>query len=319
MLESPLVSVIIPTLNRPRLVESAVKSVSDQTYEKIEIIVVDDSDYSSTSPPSFEETNIDITVLQGETSEGLPHARNRGIEAASGELVAFLDDDDEWKTKKTEKQVRRFKTRDIGLCTSWRYMVGSDNKVENVAKTDIEGDLVRKLLCQNVIGPPSGVMVRQDVIDSVGAFDEEFLLWEDREWYLRVAQVYDVDCVEEPLVRYALDSPEKMSGNLTMARNTAYPQLLDKHDQLIKEYERRFVQGWKFRKFGKMAYDTGSRVTALRYAVQAIATYPRAWPFYRLFIRSLIGDKIYALLDKTTMQIRNAVKRWKIRSEAQGS
>jgi glycosyltransferase involved in cell wall biosynthesis len=192
MPDSPLVSAIVPTLDRPQLVERAVESVDAQTYPNIEIVVVDDSDYEEKSPPSFEGIETDLRYLDGGSPKGLPTARNRGIDAASGDLFAFLDDDDVWEPEKTTKQVQFLQNEQVDLCTAWRYMVDGVGDVGFVAETDIDGDLVRKLLCRNVVGPPSGVMVDRGVIETVGNFDERFLLWEDREWYLRVAREYDI-------------------------------------------------------------------------------------------------------------------------------
>ncbi|WP_435154299.1 glycosyltransferase family 2 protein [Haladaptatus sp. DFWS20] len=297
MPDDPLVSAIVPTLDRPQLVERAVESIDAQTYSNIEIVVVDDSDYVNESPPSFEGIETDLTYLDSGSPEGLPTARNRGIDAASGDLFAFLDDDDVWKPEKTTKQVQFFQNETVGLCTSWRYMVDSVGDIGFVAEADIDGDLLRKLLCRNVVGPPSGVLVGREVIETIGKFDERFLLWEDREWYLRVAREYDIGCVETPLIRYAMESPGKMSGNLEMARRSAYPQLLAKHSDLVERYGRRYVDGWKFRKFGKMAYDAGNRGSAIRYSLSAIASCPSEWPFYRLLLRSVLGEQLYGSLN----------------------
>jgi len=211
MPNSPLVSAIVPTLDRPRLVERAVESIDAQEYSDIEIIVVDDSTYDEQRPPSFKDVDADLEYIHSQNPTGLSIARNRGIREASGGFVAFLDDDDAWEPDKTAKQVETLQRERAGLCTSWRYMIGDDGTVETVAGTDVKGDVVRKLLCRNVVGPPSGVLVSRRVLADVGGFDEDFALWEDREWYLRVAQEYDIVSVEEPLLRYATDTPDKVS------------------------------------------------------------------------------------------------------------
>ncbi|WP_458188195.1 glycosyltransferase family 2 protein [Haladaptatus sp. NG-WS-4] len=311
MPDKPLVSAIVPTLDRPRLVERAVESIDAQTYSNIEIVVVDDSSYEDVLPPSFENIGRNLTYIGGDSPEGLPKARNRGIDTASGDIFAFLDDDDVWEPDKTVKQVRVLQSTDVGLCTSWRYMVNRLDEVQSIAQVDIDGNLLRKLLCRNVIGPPSGVMVEREVVKSIGNFDENFMLWEDREWYLRVAREYAVGCVDEPLVQYAMESPRKMSGNLEMARESAYPQLLEKHNDLVERYGRRFVNGWRFRKFGKMAYDAGNRRTAIWYTLIAILLCPSEWPFYRLLLRSVVGERLYKLLDDLKAQVDGVRQREK--------
>jgi len=297
MPNSPLVSAIVPTLDRPRLVERAVESIDAQEYSDIEIIVVDDSTYDEQRPPSFKDVDADLEYIHSQNPTGLSIARNRGIREASVGFVAFLDDDDAWEPDKTAKQVETLQRERAGLCTSWRYMIGDDGTVETVAGTDVKGDVVRKLLCRNVVGPPSGVLVSRRVLADVGGFDEDFALWEDREWYLRVAQEYDIVSVEEPLLRYATDTPDKMSGNLQKVREETYDRFLDEHSTHIEKYGRNFVEGWRYRKLGKMNFDAGSRPKAAYWAVRAILSYPFEWPFYRLLLRAAVGERLYDRLD----------------------
>ncbi|SIR17678.1 Glycosyltransferase involved in cell wall bisynthesis [Haladaptatus litoreus] len=295
MPEIPLVSVVIATYNRPKRVIRAVESVLDQTYSNIQLIVVDDSDKYNEAVAEIDNVRY---IYHGDPC-GLSHARNEGIRSANGKYVAFLDDDDQWLKTKLEKQVTAIQNRDVELCTCWRYMVWENGNIRNVAKTDIDGDVVKKLLCRNVVGPPSGVIVSKHALEIVGNFSEQFPLWEDREWYLRVALEFKIGCVEEPLVKYAIDSPNKMSGNFETAKTIAYPRLLKKYDAVVDRHGGRFVSGWKYRKFGKMAHDAGNRPRALYYATQAIVAYPFEWPFYRLFIRSLVGERGYSILEST--------------------
>jgi glycosyltransferase involved in cell wall biosynthesis len=298
MSDAPLVSAVVPTLDRPQLVERAVESIDAQEYSNVEIIVVDDSTYDGQQPPSFEDIDANLEYIHSENPAGLSSARNRGIREASGKFVAFLDDDDVWEPDKTAKQVKTLQAKRANLCTSWRYMVGSNGAVESVAGTDVEGNVVRKLLCRNVVGPPSGVLVSRHVLDDVGEFDEDFGLWEDREWYLRVAQEYDIVSVHEPLLRYATDTPDKMSGDLRKVREETYDRFLNKHSTLVEEYGRDFVEGWRYRKLGKMGLDAGSRLIPAYWAIRAILLYPFEWPFYRLLLRAAVGECLYRHLDK---------------------
>lgn len=307
---TPLVSVVIATYGRPERVLRAIASVKRQTYSNVEIIVVDDSaEYNDAVG------NIDAVryVYDGDP-QGLSHARNRGIEFANGEYLAFIDDDDQWAEKKLERQVASLVKHGGGLSTCWRHMASEDGHVQTVAKTDIDGDVVKKLLCRNVVGPPSGVVVSRDVVETVGDFDESFQLWEDREWYLRVALEYDVHCVEEPLVWYAIDSPGKMSGNFELVKDDIYPRFFSKYDALVERYGWRFIRGWQLRKFGKMSHDAGKRPLAAYYTVRAIVAYPFEWPFYRLLLRVSVGEQIYGRLDVAKDAamglVRQGIERW---------
>src|SRR3990167_9420175 len=102
-MKRPVVSVVMPTFNLARLLERALRSALDQTYDNLEIIVVDDA--SSDDTPDVVKTVQDerVRYIRHETNRGGSAARNTGIRIATGEFIAFLDDDDEWESIKTEE------------------------------------------------------------------------------------------------------------------------------------------------------------------------------------------------------------------------
>ena len=105
--ENILVSAIIVTHNRLPLLKRAVKSVENQTYDNIELIVVDDASDDGTNIYGDEliKRGYKYLYIDKEHSKGGNHARNVGIKNSTGEYIALLDDDDYWKSYKTEKQV----------------------------------------------------------------------------------------------------------------------------------------------------------------------------------------------------------------------
>jgi len=111
-MKRPLVSVVIPTRNRPELVCRAVKSALGQTYEEIEVVVVVDGPDQSTVLSLTELSNPRIKIIALEKNVGGSDARNIGAQKASGEWIAFLDDDDEWVPEKIERQVSLAATLD---------------------------------------------------------------------------------------------------------------------------------------------------------------------------------------------------------------
>src|SRR5699024_3118133 len=112
----PLVSAIITTHNRAVLLKRAVLSVVNQTYENIEIIIIDDGSVDNT-PKVVEklQDKHEIVYLRHEKSQGAPAARNLGIRQAKGLFVAGLDDDDEWMPKRIEKMVEAYNDK-------WAYI-----------------------------------------------------------------------------------------------------------------------------------------------------------------------------------------------------
>ncbi len=103
--QAPLVSVIIPTYKRPALLRRSVMSVLAQTYANLELIVVDDCSPDETPEVMGAFTDPRVRYIRLETNQKAGRARNAGIAAARGELIAFQDDDDLWLIEKLERQV----------------------------------------------------------------------------------------------------------------------------------------------------------------------------------------------------------------------
>jgi glycosyltransferase involved in cell wall biosynthesis len=103
--EQPLVSVIIPTFNRAELVRRAVLSVLDQSYENLEVVVVDDASTDSTGEMIQKIDDSRVKYLRLEINCGPAGARNAGVNLACGEFVTFLDSDDSWSAQKTAVQL----------------------------------------------------------------------------------------------------------------------------------------------------------------------------------------------------------------------
>lgn len=178
--DPPLVSVVIPTYDRPHLLKRAIESVLAQTYDAIELIVVDDCSPTSVEDVvqtiATDEFEVGVKFVRHDENQGGCAARNTGLEVTSGDYIAFLDDDDRWHEMKVEKQVRAFQrsTDDTGLVyTGIRQVDGQDNT--NAVKTpETSGDVLKRLLCTNFIGTFSAVMVRAEVIKPVGYLDKRF-------------------------------------------------------------------------------------------------------------------------------------------------
>src|SRR4030043_1337098 len=105
---APTVSVIIPTYNRAHLVGRSIRSVLNQTYQDLEVIVVDDGSKDNTAEIVRGITDPRIVFLKHEKNRGVSAARNTGLKAARGKYIAFQDSDDEWLPQKLEKQLELF-------------------------------------------------------------------------------------------------------------------------------------------------------------------------------------------------------------------
>ena len=214
----PLVSVIIPTYNRSRLLRLAVESVLAQTYPHVEVIVVDDGSTDDTAKVMAQYAGRVTHIRQA--NQGVAAARNRGIQAASGEYLTCLDDDDLLLPTKLERQVRVLVSRPgIGLVHCRFYFANGDGDNLYKAKLLPEGEILKELIGNNFIwsGAP---LVRRHCFDRVGLFDEEISsVTADWEMWLRIAQAgYRFACVQEILGVYRVHQQSMMSDVAKLER-----------------------------------------------------------------------------------------------------
>ena len=200
----PLVSVIIPTYNRIFLLERAIKSVMAQSFQNFEIIIVDDNSIENIEPMIEKFKDNRIKYYKHLNNFGPAVARNTGIKNSVGDLLAFLDDDDEWFPNKLEAQVEKFSelSADFGLVYVQSAIYKQNKKVNYLPYTWLkkkEGSIFRHLLKLNFIDTPA-TMIRREVIDSVGLFDEELHCLEDYDLFLRIARKYKICFIKEPLL-----------------------------------------------------------------------------------------------------------------------
>lgn len=199
---TPLVSVIIPTRNRAALLPRALGSVFAQTYDKLECIVVDDNSEDETQKILAGYADPRLVVLKHETNLFASAARNTGIAHASGEFIAFLDDDDAWLPKKLERQVPLLlrSPEAVGMVYCW--MDYFDERGTLIRKHDprLKGYVFPYILDAQRLGGCPTLLVRREVVDAVGGFDASLLRGNDGDFIRRVCREYEVDYVPETLV-----------------------------------------------------------------------------------------------------------------------
>jgi glycosyltransferase involved in cell wall biosynthesis len=178
MANNPSVSCIIPVFNGERFLSEAVESVFAQQGSPLEIIVVDDGSTDGTKQVA-ERFGSMVTYVH-QANAGPASARNRGIERASGELIAFLDSDDLWHPEKTMIQLQRFSARpQLAVCTAHMQNFWSA-EVEHEMATLQDGRLTQ---VQPNLG--SSFLARRSVFDAVGLLDTAFKHRDIQELILR--------------------------------------------------------------------------------------------------------------------------------------
>ncbi|MFL6647921.1 MAG: glycosyltransferase family 2 protein [Sulfurifustaceae bacterium] len=196
----PLVSVVIPTRNRARLLERALQSVLAQTYRKLDVLVVDDASEDDTPEVVRQVGDARVRYLRHAVRKGGGAARNTGIDAAQGVYVAFLDDDDQWKPRKIERQLEHIAGRAAAICGFTLYRDG----VETPGSRRGGGDaaVTGRMLRRTVIGwGTSTFMVRSEVARRV-RFDEELGSGQDWDFLIRLFADSGIAYVDEPLVTF---------------------------------------------------------------------------------------------------------------------
>jgi glycosyltransferase involved in cell wall biosynthesis len=191
----PLVSVIVPVYEGERFLEAALASVSAQTYGHLETIVVDDG--SSDRSAELAERRPGVRVLR-QRNGGVAAARNAGLERARGELLAFLDQDDEWLPQRLAKQVEHLRAHPDLAIVRARMEVALQNG------TPRPPWLEASRLTEPQPGyAPSTWLVRREAFELAGRFDTTFELACDSDWLARASDAgLQSAMLEEVLVRW---------------------------------------------------------------------------------------------------------------------
>lgn len=258
-----LVSVIIPTYNSEKLLLLAVQSVLNQTYGDFEIIIIDDGSTDNTKQALGQFKDERIKYIYQENA-GPAVARNKGINLAKGEYVAFLDADDKWVPEKLEIQINVFKeNKDIGLVYS-----AIDMEVESFQEREIERhkncktkeDLVKHLLF-NAIGIVPSIIVKKDILNQAGLFDANLRLGEDWDLWIRIACLTNFYYVDKVLVIAFRPTSSLTSSYNMVAFEKYYLEVLNKF----------FANPDNLKKFGNLKSSAYSQ----RHYLFALATYYR--------------------------------------------
>lgn len=197
------VSVVIPAYNRAATIARAIGSALAQDPSPLEVIVVDDGSTDAT-PAVVAAIGDPRLRLVTQPNGGVAAARNRGIAEARGELVAFLDSDDEWLPGKLAAQLAAFRAGgpQLGLVYTGFESVAADGTATRHHARH-RGWIYRDLLARNVVtGCGSTVIVSREALDLVGGFDTALPANEDYDFVLRIARFFAADCIAAPLARY---------------------------------------------------------------------------------------------------------------------
>jgi glycosyltransferase involved in cell wall biosynthesis len=198
----PFISIIIPVFNRPAMLKRALTSVFSQTYRNFECIVIDDG---SDNDLSFVTSVFPDIVYVKQHHSGVSAARNEGIRRSQGELIAFLDSDDEWLPEMLEKHVLYLNTHpEYKISQTEDIWIRNGALVNQTKKHQkISGDIFERSLMQCMVSA-SSVLLYRELINETGFFNEKLPACEDYDYWLRVTAFHTVGLLNEKLLnRYA--------------------------------------------------------------------------------------------------------------------
>ena len=214
----PTISVIIPVHNGAAYIEKAIKSALIQDIP-LEIIVIDDgsTDYLEEVLQKYVHMKM-VRVIHNKHNIGVARSRNKGVRAAKGKYIAFLDCDDWWEPEKLKAQLKLMKKTGCVLCaTGRRLATPGGHKTDRVIGVK-EQLTYRDLLVQNPINC-SSVVIRRDVASEFPMVHDE--CHEDYIMWLQILKKYGRACaVNKPLLNYRLSNTGKSGNKLQSARMT---------------------------------------------------------------------------------------------------
>lgn len=224
-----MVSVVIPTKNRAKTISRAIRSVLSQTYESIELIIVDDNSDDNTSELVFEISDaaaITIRYIKNDQSKGGAAARNIGAESARGKYIAFLDSDDEWLPEHLRSAVAYLTKSNYCACFSNYFLIGGAEPINEYINHFNGSDSLANLLFKKVIDPRTSTFVfKKRYFDNV-KFDVDQKKHQDWDLAIRFCKDYKMGCTGKKTVKLHHDADNRMSADLNHEA-TAY--FLEKH------------------------------------------------------------------------------------------
>ncbi len=275
----PLVSIITNCYNGARYLREALDSVYRQTFKDFEIIFWDNqsTDDSGKIAQSYGEP---LQYFRGEKFLPLGAARNAAIEKATGKYIAFLDSDDIWLPEKLEKQVALMESnRALGLVYSDCYFIDSagtpGEKTCFHHSPPFRGMAFNQLFQSNPIALLTAIITRE-AFNKAGIFNPKYEIGEEYDLWLRIAQNYPIDFIEQPLGKYRVHSQSTTSRH-----------------GLLNYKEDLQIRGYWLKKNPALKKELGGRAKALKY-----------WPIFLGSLGNIYRNKSFKSIKESLGLIR---------------
>lgn len=299
------VSAITPTYNRAAFLDGAIGTALGQTYDDIEIVVVNDGSTDDTREVLGRYAHDDrVRVLHNGTNRGMTESWNRGVRAANGEFLCILDDDDRWHPEKVAKQVALMDRLDEDYAVVYTGGVVTENgTITQTFVPERRGRIYPAVLGSWRLSPHSSHMVRRAAFEAVGGFDTAFESGGDWDLSIRLAREYEFEYIAESLVE-RLSHDNNVSARPEHAEE--WGRIAEKYRAELRKYpalEQELYANWASIR-GWHAINDGQRRRAVRHYRCAFGYEPTA---YRLALvaAAMAGPTAFGVLGS----IRRAVHR----------
>ncbi|WP_176548197.1 glycosyltransferase [Natrinema sp. CBA1119] len=198
-------SVILPTYNGELYVEEAIRSILKQTHSNFELIIVDDASEDNTPDIIDKYCDLEcIKIFKNDSNHGLATTTNKAVDKSTGDVLAFIDQDDRWHDNKLEKHKYYHNREDRMVVFSDYKTIDADGDTIKNESGPIPASTRSKLIQQfcefgNIIGTMSCATVPKSAWDSIGGFDKDFVVSADIDLWIRLSNLYDFRKINENL------------------------------------------------------------------------------------------------------------------------
>jgi glycosyltransferase involved in cell wall biosynthesis len=293
-----LVSVVIPTFNRAKLIGRAVRSILSQNYPDLEVIIVDDASTDNTRDriKTLQQADRRIQYFRLDSNRGAQAARNTGIQAAKGEYIAFLDSDNEWLPRKLQRQMILFSHRADSLgavyCGYWEVSASGDMLNEYMPRYR---GLVYKQALGDWLTDTSTLVVRKDILERIHGFDENIRAYQEWDLCIRLARECEFDFVPECLTLYHQHALPSISKD-HLRDAYGYLGVVDTYrEEILRQCGRRPLSEHYLR-IGRLFILADRFELARAYFLKSIRCYPLKFKAMMHLGVSLLGKDVYSFL-----------------------
>lgn len=311
---TPETSVVIPTYNREDVIGRAIRSALSQTYQDLEIIVIDDASVDGTEQVVQRFESDRLSYIRCQTNQGPSAARNRGLKESRGAYIAFLDSDDQWLSTKLEKQIKKIKDSPSKVGAVYTgYWVVRDGVRELGRLPSKRGNIHQAQLARDHVSPTSTVLVRKECFGRVGNFDTSLPNRQDYEMWLRISRHYHFEYVREPLVNLFV-SGNRITGNF-LSRVEAQERILSSISDEIAQlptWKRRKIFGCQYYVLARYAQKEGHVEHAKHYIARSLSRNPfslKSWIVLAALVSGFDVDSVSMIRFKSRMK-RRRLEAW---------